>query len=222
MKRILLVSITSTILVIFMISCASQTPSTTEASLSNSSTSLTTSTTTIVAPQQTWTDYNGVNSSSSKSVNNLNLTLSLNSTTYKLGQDVLITIDEYNPLTTDINVPMQNNWAYNFLTLGVCGTMGRVFGIAVFQGSYTAENISRGTPLPFWNYSITPPCPTITTPPNGYDYKPLSHDFLEMSLKGYWKGSPMASSVNFSPGVYTIVAGDEWGTSVFVHFEVTQ
>jgi len=131
MKRILLVSITSTILVIFMISCASQTPSTTEASLSNSSTSLTTSTTTIVAPQQTWTDYNGVNSSSSKSVNNLNLTLSLNSTTYKLGQDVLITIDEYNPLTTDINVPMQNNWAYNFLTLGVCGTTGSLFGTAI-------------------------------------------------------------------------------------------
>jgi len=222
MKRILFASIAYTILVIFMISCASQTPSITEAPSLNPSTSFTISTTTTgVAPIKTWTDFNGVNSSSSKSVNGLNLSLSLDSTTYKPGQDVLIIIDEYNPLTTDIKVPAQNYWAYN-LTLGGCGTMGWFCGIGVLQGSYTAENISKGTQLPFWNYSYTTPCPTTTTQPNGYDFKPSSHNFWEMHLNGYWKGIPMASFVNFSPGVYTIVAGDEWGTSVFVHFTVTQ
>jgi hypothetical protein len=111
----------------------------------------------------------------------------LDSTTYKPGQDVIITIDEYNTLTIENNVPLSKEWAFDFLTLGGCGTNGRVFGIAVFQGSYTSDDISKGTPLPFWNYSFTTPCPTITTPPNGYSIKLLSRDFLEMHLNGYRK-----------------------------------
>ena len=44
----------------------------------------------------------------------------------------------------------------------------------------------------------------------------------ELQLNGYWDGNPMeAVQDNFNPGVYTVVAGDEWGALVLVHFTVT-
>jgi hypothetical protein len=39
---------------------------------------------------------------------------------------------------------------------------------------------------------------------------------------GYWTGSPNGALINFVPGVYTVVAGDEWGAMVFLHFTVSQ
>jgi hypothetical protein len=184
-------------------------------------TQITSIATTTVAPSQTWTNFNGVNSSSSKSINGLKLSLSLDSTTYKPGQDVLITIDEYNTLKIENNVPQSEEWAFDFLTLGGCGTMGSFFGIAVFQGSLTYDDISKGVPLLFWNYSLAIPCPTEIPPPKSAAFKPLSHAFWEMHLNGYWKGRPMATFTNFTPGVYTIIAGDEWGATVVCHFTVT-
>jgi hypothetical protein len=179
--------------------------------------------TTTSVESQTWTDFNNVNSVSLKSLDGLTLSLSLDSTTYKPGQTVRMVIDEHNPLSTTVDVPVSDNWTYDYLTMGGCGTNGGYFGIAIFKGSYTSANISEGTPLPFWNYSITTACPTTTTPPNGYHFQPLDDAFVEMSfLNGYWSGNPTAKLKNFIPGVYTIVAGDEWGASVFLHFTITR
>jgi hypothetical protein len=182
----------------------------------------TTSTTTSVAAQ-TLTDFNNVNSASSKSIDGLTLSLSLDSTTYKPGQTVGMAIDEHNPLSTIVDVPVSDNRVYDYLTMGGCGTEGGYFGIAIFKGSYTTANISEGTPLAFWNYSITTPCPTTKTPPNGYHFQPLGDAFVEMNfLNGYWIGNPVAKLTNFTPGVYTVIAGDEWGASMFIHFTVSQ
>jgi hypothetical protein len=45
----------------------------------------------------------------------------------------------------------------------------------------------------------------------------------EYTETGYWTGAaPNAIQQNFDPGVYTVIAGDEWGALVFVHFTVSQ
>jgi hypothetical protein len=178
-------------------------------------------TTTATSTFSTTTTSATINSASVNSISGLSLSLSLDSITYKPGQDVYITVEEYNTLNTDTIVPASNNWALDYLEMGGCGTNGGFVGIALFQGYYTADDKSLGEPLLFWNYNITTPCPTTITPPNGFDFTPLDQKYAELDLKGYWTGnSPSAAFTNFEPGIYTVVAGDEWGALVFVHFTV--
>jgi len=179
-------------------------------------------TTTTTSMFSTITTSTTINSASVNSISDLSLSLSLDSITYKAGQDVYITVEEHNTLNTDTIVPASNNWALDYLAMGGCGTNGDFVGIALFQGYYTADNKSLGGPLLFWNYNITTPCPTTITPPDGFDFTPLDQKYAELDLKGYWTGnSPSAAFTNFEPGIYTVVAGDEWGALVFVHFTVT-
>jgi len=169
----------------------------------------------------TTTTSGRANSASISSISGLSLSLFLDSTTYKPGQNVYITIEEHNTLNTDTAVPASNNWALNYLAMGGCGTNGGFVGIALFQGYYTANDKTFGEPLLFWNYNITTPCPTTTTPPNGFDFTPLDQKYADLDLKGYWTGnSRSATFTNFEPGIYTVVAGDEWGALVLVHFTV--
>jgi hypothetical protein len=44
---------------------------------------------------------------------------------------------------------------------------------------------------------------------------------VQIHPTGYWIGSPGALT-SFFPGVYTVVAGDEWGAIVVLHFTVSQ
>jgi hypothetical protein len=43
----------------------------------------------------------------------------------------------------------------------------------------------------------------------------------EVQTNGYWMASQNLNEYNFTPGVYTVVAGDEWGALVVLHFTVT-
>jgi len=44
---------------------------------------------------------------------------------------------------------------------------------------------------------------------------------FEPAPTGYWASNEVGSTfTNFEPGVYTVVAGDEWGNLVILHFTV--
>jgi hypothetical protein len=43
----------------------------------------------------------------------------------------------------------------------------------------------------------------------------------EIGLKGYWTNDSVSQFNNFDPGVYTVIAGDEWGALVILHFTVS-
>jgi hypothetical protein len=46
---------------------------------------------------------------------------------------------------------------------------------------------------------------------------------FEPAPTGYWASNNVgATFTNFEPGVYTVIAGDEWGALVVVHFTVSQ
>jgi hypothetical protein len=45
---------------------------------------------------------------------------------------------------------------------------------------------------------------------------------FEPAPTGYWTGNVQNTTLtDFEPGVYTVVAGDEWGALVVLHFTVS-
>jgi hypothetical protein len=181
------------------------------------------------------------NSASCSSANGLSLTLSLNSTAYKLYQDVSLVIVENNTLSKTNRVSREDKWRLSGLTLGPCG-WGSPFGVAVFQGYYTSSNVSTVTPLVIFDPNAIYHCPCYSWAEGAiYEFRPLSdiaaisyecdppcndsYDtqiYRELQLSHYWTGSRPAIINSFDPGVYTVVAGDEWGALVVLHFTVMQ
>ena len=207
---------------------------------STSSTSTLSNTTTVIMTPET-NDFNGVNLGSSKSANGLNLTLALDAKTYRQYQDVSIAVDEKNILSKPNRISAAGKWPLPGLTLGQC-SQGSPFGIAIFQGDYNSKNISTVTPLVIFDPDFTYHCPAFAWAGGTvFDFAP-QNDFAnvyygcqppcdnhsniriyqELSLTHYWTGSHPATIHSFEPGVYTIVAGDEWGNLVILHFTVTE
>ena len=186
------------------------------------------------------TPFNNGNSASSKSVNGLDLCLSLDSKTYQSGQQVGIDIDEKNTLSKTNTITAFAKWPVNGLGVGPCGVLNYPFGVAIFQGNYTVANISSATPLQIYQPGGYH-CPMMLAGISSYVFQPSSDTAavfqmsestavfnMEMNTEfepaptGYWASNNLnAAFTDFGPGVYTVAAGDEWGTLVIVHFTVT-
>ena len=181
-----------------------------------------------------------VNVTSSKSANGLELSFSLDATTYKLYQDVSIVIDEKNTLSKTNRISASDKWPFKGLTLGPC-TQGSPFGVAVFSGYYSPVDVLKGTLLALFDPDQFYHCPAFSWAEGTvYEFKPSSdiaaifHDSVppsngtdtqilkELQLSHFWTGSYPATIHSFEPGVYTIAAGDEWGALVVLHFTVTR
>ena len=78
----------------------------------------------------------------------LQLRVSVNTTSLKSGEALQISVSEYNTLATTNDISSEKNWGVDGLTLGACPNIYvQPFGVAVFQGRYTAQNISQATAL---------------------------------------------------------------------------
>jgi hypothetical protein len=181
----------------------------------------------------------GVNSAASNSVSGLSLSLSIDSATYQPGQSVNIAIDEVNTLTKTNNVSAAGNWAFPGFSVGPCGTLNYPFGIAIFQGYHTAGDLTSVTPLKLDNPNAVYPCPMILADISTYAFQPSGDNAdvfqlggtepvlteqmnAQIDPTGYWTGNANETLTGFAPGVYTVVAGDEWGALVVLHFTVSQ
>jgi hypothetical protein len=165
----------------------------------------------------------------------LSLTLSLNSTTYHPGEQVTVTINEMNILPIRNKIHGADRWPIQGLKLGPCRTVFP-FGILILQGYYDAEDVAAITPLQLFDPNAFPLCPvilaavyytfqpwsSIATIYTGYDSEPWSTNLTaQVTSAGFWTGSrPNAAFSNFTPGIYTVVGGDEWGALVILHFTV--
>ena len=197
--------------------------------------------TTTTTSTATITKFNDVNTAFSKSVSGLELSLYLDSKTYQQGQQVNILVDEKNTLKTTNTISASTKWPLSRLGVGPCGPVNYPFGIAIFQGNYTAANVSSATPLQIYQ-PATYTCPMTLGDISSYVFQPLSDtasvfqmsestavfNNMEMNTEfepaptGYWASNNIgAVFTHFEPGVYTVVAGDEWGAVVVVHFTVT-
>ena len=170
-----------------------------------------------------------------QSMNGLQLQVSVNATNLTPGESLQIGISEYNTLSTINDVTAATNWGVNGLALGACPNINeQPFGVSVFQGNYTSQNISQATSLDI--YAATS-CPQFIKLITEYDFLPDSI-FATPMPTGYLPPPPpmaaMQAIVNvignytqqtqlnpLVPGPYTVVAGDEWGALIFLHFTVS-
>jgi hypothetical protein len=163
------------------------------------------------------------------SVQLLRLSLSTNSSYVQYGHTIRIDISLNNTSSDMVTIGAASNPPRDDLNTGACENLP--FGITILRGYYTQENMTNSSSLPLFP---TPPCPLVSIP-QSYTFQPLSTraaiECSDMfSCNGYQtmerhlliSGSlQYASQSPFSPGVYTIVGGDEWGRVIIQHFTVT-
>jgi hypothetical protein len=169
----------------------------------------------------------------------LSLTLSLNSTTYHPGEQISVTIHEKNILAIENNIHAADEWPVEGLRLGPCRTV-YPFGISILRGHYDAKSAAAIAPLRLFDPNGVWHCPMILAGIIAYDFQPgsdvaaiyTSYDSepwsINMTTKvtsaGFWTvthGDPTWTFNNFSPGIYTVVGGDEWGALVILHFAIS-
>jgi len=166
----------------------------------------------------------------------LQLSLALNAVTFSPNETVSMNVSEYNTLNTTNYVARGDDWPLVGMALGPCGTLNDPFGISVYPGYYDEGNLSllaNQSSLELYNPGVYA-CPVMFVV-NGYSFRPLSND-ATLGINGTMS-APMTAIVNatgswssrtvgatfheFSPDVYTVVAGDEWGDVAIAHFTVT-
>jgi hypothetical protein len=166
-----------------------------------------------------------------QSTDGLQLQAAVNATSLTPGENLQISVGEYNTLATVNSVPSGKNWGLNGLSLGACSnTYVQPFGVALYQGHYTAQNISQATSLEIY---APVPCPNYIRMITGYDFLPDSIDAAVMPGGDVSSPTPMSANVivggtytqvtQLTPlvsGDYTIVAGDEWGALEFLYVNV--
>jgi len=161
-----------------------------------------------------------------------------------LGQPnaVQLNMTEYNIATSNDNVTPSSDWPVSGLSLGPCGTLELPFGIAVYQGHYTSQNITSAIPLTMFtpNANGTAQPYRADCPANpqvfSYDFAPESDTAVtkltwagdasattyqlsaSFSVTGYWNSA--SSFTAFGKGAYTVLAGDEWGHSSVQYFTI--
>lgn len=168
----------------------------------------------------------------------LNLTFSLSQSSLNKGEGLNITVALFNNESHFLMVNVSDNWPYflgeqNSMTMGPCG--GNLpFGIVILNEDYNLTTYSQGSPLTIYEPGIYM-CP-VEYPISSYEFLPLSNHTLLISSENPPINYTLESSIflngswfyvgnqlefrNFSPGIYTVVAADEWGAVQIVHFSV--
>jgi len=144
-----------------------------------------------------------------------------------------IRVSEYNTLATENNVTKGNSWSLNGLSLGECGTTVYPFGVSVYRGNYNGDNASSAKPLQIYpavacsmliryitGYLFQPSSSLAVILPGGLSAIPTPMSANVTANAEYFGGFSSSSSAPLAPGTYTLAAGDEWGSMVFVHVRV--
>jgi hypothetical protein len=214
---------------------ATKTVTTTETSTSTSTATTTASTTVIVTT--TSTSYPGITTTtvtarnettSSDSIDGLRLVLSVNSDPVTVGNALVADVLEFNSQATANNVTASRDWAISAVLSSCPNTNVQPFGIALYSGYYTAQNVSKGTQLQIFPATV---CPEYERYVSGYLFQADSDVAVVLPGSGAAPMTGSAEIVNgtafgqgavqpLGPGLYTLVAADEWGTLAFLYVQV--
>jgi hypothetical protein len=149
----------------------------------------------------------------------LRLELNLSAGTYG---EVLLTVYEINTLGRINNVSYGNSWPKAPLwqwTEYDCSE-GSMMGYEILQGNYGLNNYTDGMALWIHQFFLAQGGCNLVLDNGSYSFEPLSvRSLISGTYAGFWSG-PGGSYQAFSPGTYTVVAGDEWGQAVILHFTV--
>jgi hypothetical protein len=160
----------------------------------------------------------------------LEFRLITNTSTISSGQAIGVDMSTSNKLSRSILIPNKYDYSFNGTGLGPC-TYGP-FGLAILEGYFDENNFTRGTELSLYQPGIYS-CPA-PGPVTGYKFEPLSSNATtkcdpfsyclgvtqmryHISFSGFWDDVRFHK---FNSGLYTIIAGDEWGNHSIQHFTV--
>jgi hypothetical protein len=173
--------------------------------------------------------FAGAKTTTTTGANGLLLGLSLNQTVIEPGQTVGITVYEQNTLKVVNNVSAADKWPVNGLSVGPCGSLDMPFGIVVYHGHVSVLSVPGVQPLQLYEPG-TYNCPSISEV-SSYEFQPMSTELVgvppanvssTIDAKGNWGPTFLQSSFSdFAPGIYTIIAGDEWGDVATLQFNVS-
>ncbi|MCL5068620.1 MAG: hypothetical protein M1368_09760 [Thaumarchaeota archaeon] len=163
----------------------------------------------------------------------IRLVISLNASTVRLGGAVNYSASVYNTRSSVNNVSSASNWAIPDLIETATGPTDSPIAYAVMPGYYVSSNISKA---PGIDYGIC--CTTVAGGLTVYSFQPMSDVasvFGSCSLNPCFT-KPVSTWrllseyptgvgaevhwVNFTSGVYTVVAEDEWGDVALASFTV--
>jgi len=144
-----------------------------------------------------------------------------------------IKADEYNTLTIYNDVQAASLYSLGGLSLGSCPNPTYPFGVALYTGKYTSDNVSQATALQI--YSPSAPCAVYGGSVTGYLFAPGSDSVAvlpsgsnatttplvaDVTATAVYSSATLSSSAHLGPGTYTVAAGDEWGSVVTAHFTI--
>jgi len=159
--------------------------------------------------------------------NGLQLRVTVNATSLTSNDTLQVNVSEYNTLSTNNNVLAEKNWGIDGLATGACPNISVLpFGVALFRGQYTAQNVSQGVPLEIFAPVV---CPNYIRLITSYTFLPESINAAIMPGGDLTSPTPMSATITtngvytngiqltpMDAGLYTLVAGDEWGTIEFL------
>ena len=159
----------------------------------------------------------------------ISVSASVNPTEVGQNQAIKVTVSDVNGLRIPNELPLSGDWRVQNLSMGPCFFYTAYpYGIAVYQGRYTVDNVSSAKSIMIYAPGISN-CPTESIS-NSFTFKPLQNASSSVQLKGYWTegvtthpGGVFTQGVlhPFLQGEYTVVAGDEWGHVDILYFQVT-
>jgi hypothetical protein len=184
----------------------------------------------------TYTLSSAATSTSAQSpVSGLELSLTLNTTNVSAGHGLIATVDATNAKDAPANVSAAADWPVQGLAVSTCGSLNYPVGLAVLKGNYDLSNVTSGKALQIYQPGLSS-CPMILAGIEGFVFQASSDNATlygscqpgggaclnerinsSVSVAGYWSGSVFKS---FPIGIYTVVAGDEWGGLAILHFAV--
>jgi len=168
------------------------------------------------------------------------LTMELNTTFVRPNGSLSVTVNELNPTTHDINMSAADNWFLSDLpSLWICYTGSPPYGIDIFRGYYTIQNVSMARNIINLSEYVLPALCIYSQAVTGFTFKagssfvPRGGFIVANGLGRYQFGATNGklARLNFTygeyslwssePAVYTIAVGDEWGDLALAHFTVT-
>ena len=190
----------------------------------------------VVVPPYIFPPTSGFQSSVSlPSLEGFNLDLTLNSTQVSPGGAVNITASAVSTDAAINNVTAQDTWGVDSSSLWASACYMPV-AVGIMKGDYGSDNYTQGTLLEVGSgaVSCSPPAPTYfafeprtSTALVAIDGKPefwtirTSYVFSSKDLEGTPAGATTVSGGGLAPGVYTVIAADEWGDVLLTNFQVT-
>jgi hypothetical protein len=220
---------TIAILSLGFVASSSSTSTSTVYTTTTSSSTFSTSSTSSTAATGTETG----NSTYGESQYGLQLQLSINAVQVPTGGTIQVNATELNTLNQENNVNKSSDYLVPVALSACPNTNVQPFGVAVYKGFYTAQNVSLGSQVPIFPAG---PCPMYPNPMyerlvTGYLFQPHSDLAAVLPSSGSMQMTASVDMVNgtavgggqqspLDPGMYTVVAADEWGGVAILYVQI--